>query len=78
MNLNAHDWQFLAELIGSGDQGQKLIDLLERFLLDQDVRNRRLDGVDLHRGQGMSLLLAELVQTLKTAPDIWRQVRGRS
>jgi hypothetical protein len=55
-----------------------LIDLLERFLADQDVRNRRLEGVDLHRGQGMSLLLAELVQTLKSAPDIWRQVRGRS
>lgn len=72
------EWNSFANLIVSGDDYQILIGFLERSLGDQDVRNRSLDGFHLHRGQGRSQLLAELLQMLKEAPEIRRKLRERS
>lgn len=72
------EWNSFANLIVSGDDYLNLIGFLERELQEQDVRNRTLDGVPLHRGQGRSQLLAELVQCLKDAPDVRRKLRERS
>jgi hypothetical protein len=68
----------LARLIVSGDDFQTFIAWLDSSLAEQDVRNRTLEGVQLHRGQGRSQLLDELVQLLKAAPKVVREMRDRS
>lgn len=73
-----HEWNSLANLIVSGNDYLLLMGLLQRNLEEQDIRNRSMEGIDLHRGQGRAQLLQELLQAMNDAPEVRRQLRERS
>jgi hypothetical protein len=48
-------------------EGQALISILKRALSESDKRSRTLEGAALHRAQGNSICLADLIEKFGTA-----------
>lgn len=74
ISTNAKEIEAIAKL-SKDNKFLVVVEMFERILDEQDDDNRRLDGNDVYRGQGMSLAYAGILKLIEDAPAAYDAAR---